>query len=139
MPHIVSTLSNSQQIVEWNRTDVNKGGPAYKNKSVTIKGTMVSRGADLQVVDGAVTKVTEEELEFLEKQPSFVGFVNRGHFKIVGKAPVIEKVVKDMPKDNGEVKGDDGFEGAGSALLESGDFKEGGRAAGLAPNEQKFI
>ncbi len=146
MPHIVSTLTNSQQITDWSKPGSVVGkmaSPAVKGKmSVLIKGTIGAGAfAGIQTPNGAVTKVTEEELEFLKTQKTFQQFVERGHFKIVGKEPVVEKVAADMPKDDGEVKGENGEEITGSAQLsiDDGDFEEGGRAAGAVPGETKII
>jgi len=148
MPHIISTLTNSQQITEWKKPQETPGklsSPAVKGRSsVLIKGTIGASAGGLQAQGGVVTHVTDDELEFLQRQPSFQQFVARGHFRIVAKEPTpksIDKIVDEMPRDDGSVGGENGEEIAGSAQLsqEEGDFEAGGRAAGPAPDELKIV
>lgn len=144
MPHIVSTLTNSQQITDWNKPETASakiGAPAVKRRSVLIKGTIGATAEKGIISNSAVTKITDEELEFLKEQPAFQLFEKRGHFKIVATERAVEKVIKNMPKDDGEVKGEFGEQSSGSAPLSvtDGDFEEGGRAAGAAPGEQKIV
>lgn len=152
MPHIVSTLTNSQLITHWEgkpqKGNENKPiGVAGKKMSVLIKGTIgagVSQG--ISTPKGTVTRVTDEELEFLQLNDTFLEFFNRGHFTILKNdsepAPkTIEEAIKDMPEDDGEAGSENGESLAGSAQLsiENNDFKEGGRAGGLAPSDETIV
>lgn len=151
MPHIVSTLTNSQLITQWEKPAALSNGKAVglavKKMQVLIKGT-IGTGAiqGIRTPKSAVTRVTDKELEFLQQHDTFLEMFNRGHFTILETdsepAPkAVEKAAEDMPKDDGEIGGDLGEPLAGSAQLsiENDDFKEGGRAGGLAPSEETIV
>lgn len=151
MPYIVSTLTNSQSITDWARPQAANGskttGPGVKKRSVLIKGTIGATAIPgFHIPGSAVTRINDEELEFLQQHDTFIEMFNRGHFKIIEDnaeptPKALEKAISDMPKDNGEVGGELGEKVDGSSQLSvvDGDFEEGGRAAGPAPGEHKII
>lgn len=118
MPYIVSKLSASTDYVQYQNT----GGPgaSIPAKRVTIKG-----GADVAdrkhalaegilTPNGCITKVTDDELEFLKANAVFQTHLNNGHVTILDSRENPNKVAQDMDKDV-------------SAPLTPSDYEEGGR------------
>lgn len=96
MPYVFSTLANSQNYCIYKEPEP-KQFTIEKIKSVFIKGGsgMVHKRT-LHTPLGVATKVTDEELAFLEAHPSFQKHLKAGHvsFRKVEAAP--EKIAADM-------------------------------------------
>lgn len=133
MPYIVSTISNDQEYVEYDRPQAEGGKvarPAVPMKSVRVNGgANVNNG--LRTPEGVLTHVSDEDAEFLKGNRFFRQHFEAGHVKFVSREPNNpDKIAKDMAVDDGKGKG-------GSAPLSpnGADFKVGGRGAGPAPGE----
>lgn len=140
MPYVVSTLANSQEYAEYEKLSTRASQvsrPAVKKHSIIIKGGAGVQGA-LHTPQGVLTKVTAEDIEFLENNRLFKQHVAAGHLKIVNREVDPEKVAKDLKTDTGDTKNGHRVS-AGSAQLTGDDFEEGGRAAGVAPNNEGAI
>lgn len=131
MPYVVSTLSNDQEYVAYERPQASGGKvarPAVPIKSVRINGgAKVANG--LRTPEGVVTSVSDQDAEFLKSNKFFQQHEKSGHLKFLAREPRnADKEVKDMSVDDGGTKG-------GSAPLspDGEDFKPGGRGMGPAP------
>ena len=132
MPHIYSTMSAAVEYTLYNNdapAEAKIARAATPRKSILIEGgANVLIGQDTPV--GVATQVTSEELALLKSNQVFERQLARGHLIIVEqtKAPEVKKVAKDMTARD-----------ASAPLSEAaGDFKEGGRAAGVAPKLAKI-
>jgi len=96
---ICSTLSNDQKITAWDKPPSSAGGrPANQKMSVVIKGKAnIADPRTLVTSKGVLTKVTKEQLAFLQRQSSFVNFV-KGGFMLVhqGGKPAEAQMAADM-------------------------------------------
>jgi len=130
MPYVASTLSCDQFYTEWNRP-VSSGAkiarPATPFKQVFISGRANVQNK-ISTPEGVITKISDEDAEFLKQNPAFQGHEKNGHVKIIRSAVDPVKVARDM-KDRDD-----------SAPLNAnkGDFEKGGRAAGVAPKNSKI-
>lgn len=130
MPHIVSTLSNDQNYTDWSKPDqIGKvARPAVLRKQIIIKGKANIITKSLVTPEGVLTSVTEDELEILKKIPLFQKHIDGGHLKIIVREASADKIAKDMTDRD-----------SSAPLNEAkGDFKKGGRAAGVAPKSSKI-
>lgn len=129
MPYIVSTLSNDNTFADYHQSDVGVGGmsrPATKKRSVTINGgANVANG--LRTPQGVLTKITEEELDFLKSQRNFQKQVEGGFLTVLSSEADPDKVAADMTDRDQSAPLDE----------EKGDFEKEGRAAGVAPKKSK--
>lgn len=129
MPYVVSTMSNDQNYTDWSRPAIGgKVAPiARVNRQILIKGKANVITKNLITPEGVLTKITDDELECLKTIEAFNYHLANGSLKIIQREAAPEKVARDM-KDRDE-----------SAPLNEakGDFKSGGRAAGVAPKSSK--
>ena len=129
MPHIVSTLTNDQNYTDWSRPE-QTGKVARLNvvqRQILIKGKANVITKALVTPEGVLTSVSEEELEALKKIRAFQEHIKLGHLKILAREASPDKVAKDMTDRD-----------QSAPLNEAkGDFKKGGRAAGVAPKSSK--
>lgn len=114
MPYVYSTATNDGYYCDYE-----EGGadlPTLKRK-ILIKGGANRGGKGLITPLGVGTRVTDEELEFLEKHEAFNRHKKRGFLTVVKakKAPDADKVAKDMTEKDA------------SAPLTADDYKRGGR------------
>lgn len=127
MPFIVSTLSSDQAYTAWNKPEVDSKSkvsrPAIKGGIILVKGKANITTKNLITPEGTLTSVTEEQLESLKTIKAFNDHLAGGHLKIINRESPVEKAVRDM-KDRDE---------SAPLNIEKGDFKPGGRAAGVAP------
>ena len=99
MPFVLSTATCSQKFVEY--TQATPGGVHTPIRHVLIKGgantasgksgwgdiSETSEGKPLWTPSGVVTKVTEEQVKFLESQPTFQRAVAKGYYKVLADNP----------------------------------------------------
>lgn len=134
MPTIFSTLSAGVDYTGYQKSD-SESGAREVERVVSIKGGAgvasaldVLAGRPLTPA-GLQTEVSDEDLEFLKAHPVFQEQLKAGFLKIVEKKSAkIEKVVKDMNKDDT------------SAPLQKKDFdkkSKSKRVAGPAPKVGK--
>jgi len=120
MPHIASTLPTDVIYTMWKSNPVGVNGA---HKKVIIHGghgvAHRRKHGGLETPNGILTKVTDDELELLEKDETFITHKKNGFIKVLKseKPPAAEKVAKDMEQADA------------SAPLSEKDFQEGGRAA----------
>src|ERR1700744_604196 len=104
MPYVVSTHSSDVEYVNW---ITNKDGGVNVRKEIANGKTGVlihgghgvaqksgSRG--IYTPDGVVTKVTDDELAFLESDKTFQQHKSAGGVKVVRSKPDGSEVAKDM-------------------------------------------
>ena len=131
MPVIVSTLSSDQAYTKWNKPEVDSKSkvsrPAIPGKPILIKGKANITTKHLVTPEGVITTVTDEQLAELQTIKAFTDHVAGGHLKIMAREVPVEKAVRDM-KDRDE---------SAPLSIEKGDFKKGGRAAGVAPKNSQ--
>lgn len=122
MPHVISTLASSTDYVGFIVNTDKNGGPHIPNRRVSIKGgsgvanRQHALAEGVLTPDGVATKITDEDLEFLESNEHFKKHLALGHVRVVKHATPAAKVAKDMSKKDP------------SAPLTDADFKDGGRA-----------
>jgi len=99
MQHFVfSTLTAGQEYAQWEKAGGD--GVMIKVKSVKINGGANLNTKQLVTPLGAVTRVNDDELAFLESNECFQIHVKNGHIKVERKNVSISKAVADMkPKD----------------------------------------
>lgn len=114
MPYVYSTATCSGTYVEY-KPDNDKGhGHSVPLKQVTINGGHGVATKHLVTPKGVVTKVTDEELEFLLKNQAFQRHMKAGFMSYDNKKVEPEKKAESM-----NLKGDN------SAPLTPADFQEG--------------
>lgn len=120
MPYIYSTSTNS--FLYQLRAEAPKGGVGVVIASVLIKGgANVADKRTLITPKGVPTVVTDEELEILERVPSFRRHRDRGFLVVEKHEAKLEDVVSNMePKD-------------GAAPLTKEDFENPPKVAGETP------
>ncbi len=108
--YVYSTITNDTSYPEYKKT-----GNDIQTvvKQVTIKGGAHRGGKGLITPFGVSTKVTDEELAFLENHPAFKRHKERGFLKVVKTEKNVEAVVGDMAHNDK------------SKQLSAGDFPEG--------------
>jgi hypothetical protein len=132
MPFVVSTLSNDQCIHGWDKSKPLSGKiarPETSKHRVVIAGK-ANVANKILTPEGVITKIMDDEANFLKSNDSFIDFEKKGYMKIIARSADPDKVAKDM-KDRDE-----------SAPLnpDKGDFEVGGRAGGgPQPGVQKII
>lgn len=118
MPYIASTMATDVNYTRW---QTHESGAHTPLGAVTIKGGhgVASRtpSGGLVTPNGVVTKVTDEELDFLKEEATFKLHLARGAVKVMQYDIAPEKVAKDMSQDDS------------SRPLVTKDFEKGGRAA----------
>lgn len=119
MPYICSTATNDAYYCDYA-----PGGadlPVLKHR-VLIKGGANRGGKNLQTPQGVVTEVSQDDLDFLNKNTAFQRHVKKGFLTVVEqkKEPEANKVAKDMTKQDA------------SAPLRDVDYEDGGRMANKA-------
>lgn len=121
MPYIVSKASQDIEYTAWDTTT--KPGMVKPIKSVTIHGgANVINKTTLETPKGAITEVTDEELEFLMNSSAFKRHLERGWMHIENSKGAAEKKVSIVEKD------DDGFDRKdGSSQLTDDDFERAGK------------
>lgn len=96
MPYIISTLPNSQKYTEY-RPARPKDYTKEIARSVLVNGgSGVANIKTLLTPLGVVTKVTDDELEFLQRNRCFKEHVAKGFIKIQKTTVNPEKVAADM-------------------------------------------
>lgn len=96
MPYVYSTLTNSTTYVHYKPTDPKQ--LSIRDKSVTIRGGANLPTKTLVTPLGVATKVSDEDMEWLEKDYHFKEHVKQG-FLIVDKRNVApEKMAESMKK-----------------------------------------
>lgn len=102
MPYIYSTLSNDNHY-HLHTEPTNKKSQEVRDiiKTVTIKGGAGIATKQLITPLGVVTKVTDEELKFLEADEAFQTHLRNGFVKIERKKYDVDKVVPDMSSRDG--------------------------------------
>ena len=97
MPHIVSTMTSPVAYTEWVS---NPGGINIKKRHVLINGGHgVARrdpAGGLFTPNGVITKVTQEELDFLKTDSVFQQHLKEGAVKVISAVTPADKAVKDM-------------------------------------------
>ncbi len=103
MPHIVSTLAADTNYIDYEPSV--DGGANVVRKAVLVHGgagvanqKRALAGAIL-TSEGISTKVSDEDLEFLEAHPTFQLHKKNGHIRILRFVESAEKVAKDMTRD----------------------------------------
>jgi hypothetical protein len=136
MPYVVSTLANSQNYTQYDKphsANSQLTRPAVATRKVLIKGGAQVQGA-LHTPEGVLTKITDDELAFLETLPTFQLHKKGGHIKIVNREVNPDKVAADLKMDTGDTVAGERVSGGSAQLsVAKGDFEDGGRAAGVAP------
>lgn len=98
MPYVYSTLSNDQTFCDFEPGQ--KNGPYNIRSRVTVNGKANIATKHLVTPMGIMTKVTDEEMAFLEKDSEFQRFVKDGYIKVGKMKSDAEKVARDMtPRD----------------------------------------
>lgn len=89
MPYVYSTSARSLRIIDKGFDIVIQGGAGVTNRH-------------LWTPKGVVTKVTDDELEFLRKHKSFLKGMENGRFSYTAKEEKVSRVTKNMadPKDD---------------------------------------
>lgn len=120
MYYVFSTLTNDQAYTNWNHggNDVAKRG-----KTVLIKGGANRADKNFLTPKGVVTKVTDEELEFLKGIRVFKIHVEKGFIKYEKAQKNVDKVSEDMSSKDA------------SAPLKDGDFDAGKAPTTNAPKK----
>lgn len=104
MHYVYSTLTCDNLYVDYEKS---------QNLNVKVGQVLIKGGANVATVGmraaitphGAVTEVTDDQLELLEKNPHFKDHVERGFIKVDRAKLKLEKAVKDMnKKDEGAPK-----------------------------------
>ncbi len=130
MPHVVSTLANTQIYADYTKPEA-KGQvsrPAVTKNKVVILGGAGVQGA-LRTPEGVLTKITDADADFLETVELFKFHKKGGYVKIVGREVNADKVAADMKPDSGDTENGARISGGSSQLsVASGDFEPGGRA-----------
>lgn len=142
MPYVVSTLANSQAYAEYETFEASgsqMARPAVSKRKVLIQGGAHVQGA-LRTPEGVLTRVSDEEVEFLKTIPLFIQHEKGGHIKIVNREVNPDKVAQDLKVDNGDTQHGERVSGGSSQLsIAGGDFEAGGRASGPEPLKQEII
>lgn len=93
MPYVASTLTNSTKYTDWTRNE----GKLIEGLSVTIKGGFGLADKNFVTPTGAVlTKVTDEEFEFLQTNHHFKQHANNGFVKVYKGSVPGEKAMDGM-------------------------------------------
>ena len=142
MPYVASTLASDQNYTAWDKAI--PAGAKVSRPAIPLKSVLVNGGANvankITTPQGVITKISDDDAEFLKSHRAFKEHEARGHVKIIARDADPDKVARDLKIDNGEIKNGKRISGGSSQLNEAhGDFKEGGRAAGLAPGTKKII
>ena len=96
MPYVFSTLANDQIYQGWDTNpDTGINAPSHR---VHIKGGAGVANDRLVTPAGVATEVSNDDLEFIKKNPVFKVHVNNGYITISAKKAEVETVVKDMNK-----------------------------------------
>ncbi len=95
MPHIASTLTCDNEYVQWNR---HGDGTVTKGESVLIRGGFGLANKNFVTPQGAIlTEITDQELEFLEKDFHFNKHREGGFLKVIRSGSKDgEKAASDM-------------------------------------------
>lgn len=107
MPYIYSTLTASQKYTTYKKSN---NDMAVIDKQIVINGGAGISDKFLRTPNGAVTNVTEEELDLLKTNKSFQRHMERGFVTVDDKLHDVDNVVADMTTRDG------------SAPLVDGDF-----------------
>lgn len=95
MPYIYSTSTNDTIYAEYRST-----GPMAPNemvRHVLIKGGANRANKNQETFPSTVTEVSDDDLEFLEKNELFQEHKKNGFIKVVGRSVAsLEKAAKDM-------------------------------------------
>lgn len=94
MPYVFSTLSNDQIFNEFEPGQ--KHGPLNITRKVFISGKANIATKNLITPAGISTKVTDDELRFLESDGEFQRFVKEGYLKVHKMKADPEKVAENM-------------------------------------------
>jgi len=124
MPYIVSTHSSDVEYVNW---ITNKDGGVNVRKEISNGKTGVvvlgghgvaqkSGTRGIYTPDGVITKVTDDELAFLESDETFKRHKAAGGVKVVRSKPDASEVAKDMAVSK-------------DTPLTAKDFEKGGRVS----------
>jgi len=108
--YIYSTLTLSSEYVDWQKRD---GLQPRRGKVVRIQGGANVPDKSLVTPLGVVTKVTDEDYEFLKGNRVFKLQVANGNISVQDREHKVEKVARDMTSKDG------------SAPLTPDDFPEG--------------
>ncbi len=124
MPYVASTQSAPVEYVDWIAGP--SGGAHVRGMSVTVNGganVAQRESGGIFTRQGVLTKVTDDELAFLQRNEVFKDHLKAGHVKIMRSESKPEKFTGDMKKRDA------------SAPLTVSDYEPGGRGAGVpAPN-----
>lgn len=90
---VVSTLTANMKYTNWE-----KGASDLKRRarSVLIQGGSNVANKHLVTPRGVITKVSAEQVEILESNPSFKRHKERGYVKVEKYKAAVEKMVSDM-------------------------------------------
>lgn len=97
--YIYSTLTLSAEYVDWQMRD--EGQLPLKGRSVTIQGGANVPSKSLVTPLGVVTKVSDEDYEFLKENRVFKLQIVNGNIKVHDREHKVEKVVRDMTSKDG--------------------------------------
>ena len=95
--YVFSTLANDQLYQNYS---VNVGNEPVKNTAVFIKGGTGVATKNFITPLGVPTEITSEELEYLEKNPSFEKHKKDGFIIVQTKKAPAEKVAADMARND---------------------------------------
>lgn len=131
MPYIISTLAAGNDYTAY--TPVTSGAQPVA-RTVSVKGGAGVANRNDQFINGKLTPngvktfVSDEDLEFLKKNPVFQTHMSNGFIKIVESDAKPDEVVSDMTQRDV------------SAPLKEEDYEKGGRAekAGAKPKGGKI-
>jgi hypothetical protein len=113
MPYVYSTATGASTYIEYAPDNDKNKGHAVIVRKVTIKGGHGVATKNLITPKGVMTKVTDEELEFLLKDANFQRHMKAGFMNY------------DKSKVDPEKKATNMAKGDNSAPLTPDDFKEG--------------
>jgi hypothetical protein len=115
MPYVYSTASSDQAYSSWHN-----GGGDLKNSTVIaiIRGGANIIGKNFQTPRGVATKVTQEQLDQLLKNPAFIRHKDRGFISVDKDEVSAEKKANSMEKqDKSAPLTDDSFTGKNKPKL----------------------
>jgi hypothetical protein len=95
MPYVYSTLSNDNIYASYDNSGTNKDTPVLQ-RSILIKGGAGIATKHLLTPLGIVTKVTDDELEHLQKNEDFQLHIKNGFIKFDKKKVDPEVAAADM-------------------------------------------
>lgn len=122
MPYIASTMSSSVTYAEYGNSD---SGANHIVRKVHVKGgahvanNKIIHDGRIHTPNGVVTSVSDDELDFLKKQPLFQTHEKNGFIKIMSSNTAPDKAAKDMEKkDSGAQNVDDDYKKGGKLYTE---------------------